>query len=54
MISSNVVILTKEELKAIEDKAFQRGVERGKFEALTNAAKNAGIDDIYAIQYGSR
>lgn len=33
-ISSNVVILTSEELRAKEDAAFQRGVQRGRFEAL--------------------
>lgn len=33
MISANVVILTRAQLRAREDAAFQRGVERGKFEA---------------------
>lgn len=36
-VSPNVVILTAAELKAREDAAFQRGVERGKFEAQSAA-----------------
>lgn len=32
-ISPEVVILTRAELKAKEDAAFQRGVRRGRFEA---------------------
>lgn len=36
-ISPNVVILTRDELRAREDAAFQRGVERGKFEASSKA-----------------
>ena len=32
-ISPNVVILTREELREREQRAFIRGVERGKFEA---------------------
>jgi len=42
-ISPNVVILTRSELQAREDAAFQRGVERGKFEAghvSTKVARN--------------
>ena len=31
-ISPNVVILTREELSERERKAFQRGIERGRFE----------------------
>jgi hypothetical protein len=31
-ISSSVVIMTREELKALETAAFKRGVERGRFE----------------------
>ena len=34
MISPDVVIITKEELKVIEDNAFRRGVAIGKFEHL--------------------
>lgn len=37
MISQNVVILTRDELRGIEAAAFKRGVARGKFEALVNA-----------------
>lgn len=37
MISSEVVIITRSELKGAEDAAFKRGVERGKFEAASNA-----------------
>lgn len=37
MISSEVVIITRSELKGAEDAAFKRGVERGKFEAGRNA-----------------
>lgn len=32
-ISPNIVILTRDELRAKEDAAFQRGVQRGRFEA---------------------
>jgi hypothetical protein len=42
-ISPNVVILTTKELREREDRAFQRGVERGKFEAghiNTRVARN--------------
>ena len=42
-ISPNVVILTRNELRAREDAAYQRGVERGKFEAThvnTKVARN--------------
>ena len=34
-VSPNVVIMTKDELRARENAAFQRGVARGKFEAAT-------------------
>lgn len=40
-ISPNVVILTREELFQREDRAFLRGVERGKFEASTPDARVA-------------
>jgi hypothetical protein len=33
MISSSVVIMTRDELSIAEAEAFQRGVRRGKFEA---------------------
>ena len=51
MISSDVVILTKAELKEIEDRAFQRGVERGKYEAMASAPRCSSLtaDDIYAM-----
>lgn len=42
MISSNVVILTREELEEIKRKAFLRGVERGKFEAHSTARGSEG------------
>ena len=34
MISNEVVILTKKELKALEDTAFHQGFKRGEFEAV--------------------
>lgn len=36
-ISHNVVVMTREELRAHEDAVFQRGVERGRFEERTKA-----------------
>lgn len=39
-ISQNVVILTRAELREREDAAFQRGVERGKFEAQSAASRD--------------
>jgi hypothetical protein len=35
-ISPNVVVLTRDELDEIKHKAFQRGVERGRFEQSTD------------------
>lgn len=40
-ISPEVHILTERELREIKDDAFQRGVERGKFEARTSDRKVA-------------
>ena len=37
-ISSNVVILTREELTAVKQAAFKRGVDRGRFEAACERA----------------
>lgn len=46
MISSDVVIITKTELEEIKNKAFLRGVERGRFEEISDrnskALGNAG------------
>jgi hypothetical protein len=41
-VSPNVVILTRQELREIEDAAFKRGVERGIFEAATPHVRVAG------------
>ena len=38
MISPHISILTRDELKAREDSAFQSGVKRGKLEAHSRAA----------------
>lgn len=38
-ISPDVVIMTREELKAVETAAFRRGVERGRFEEGTDRAR---------------
>jgi hypothetical protein len=40
-ISPEVVILTRNELRRIEDEAFQRGVARGKFEAASTSDRVA-------------
>ena len=65
-ISPDVVILTQAELKMREDAAFQRGVERGKFEMAEHASKIAadlmqkandafdGLDHDSAIIYRER
>lgn len=60
-VSSSVVIMTKDELRAKEDAAFQRGVARGKFEASAKGqservARNcvnwqAGICDSCGVQW---
>lgn len=36
-ISPDVVIMTRAELRQIEDAAFRRGVQRGKFEATASS-----------------
>lgn len=41
-VSDQIVIMTRVELKAREEVAFQRGVERGKFEAYSQAQGLAG------------
>lgn len=46
LISDEVVILTRAELKAREDAAFKRGVERGRFEESydrSNPVRNGGV-----------
>lgn len=46
-ISPNVVILTKEELKAKCDASFQKGVQRGKFEAGYGGVKSSREERAY-------
>lgn len=41
-LSPHVLILTVEEMKIREAAAFQRGVERGRFECLCEAQKDKG------------
>lgn len=41
MISTNVHILTNEELEAIKRAAYRRGVERGRFEEGMDRAERA-------------
>lgn len=44
---TNAILLTRDELKAKEDAAFQRGVERGKFEAASELqSSRATIDGL--------
>jgi len=40
-ISPDVVILTRAELQERESKAFQRGVERGRFEAASDRSRTS-------------
>jgi hypothetical protein len=48
MISKDVVILTIAEFEEAKNKAFQRGVERGKFESRSesNRSQNREPDDV--------
>lgn len=39
MISASINILTDADLQEIKDKAFQRGVERGKLEQIASQGK---------------
>lgn len=45
-VSSDVVILTREEFRKIEYAAFQRGVERGRFEESYDRSNSAAPGNV--------
>jgi len=44
-VSDSVVIMTRAELKAREDAAFKRGVERGRFEESSELSRSESNRD---------